>query len=122
MAGRGESQPVRRAPGMLPLNPSVAFLTKATVIGEEVEVVELRGSEIGVGVGAVCRYKGKDYRIDINSLGWLKQKPKASSGSRRTRRGAPAGSDGPPRTMRARGANGNSLGQHDRPGACLAFG
>jgi hypothetical protein len=48
---------------------------KARVIGEEVEVLELHSSEIGFGVDAVCRYKGKDYRIDINSLEWPKQKP-----------------------------------------------
>ena len=48
---------------------------KATVIGEDVEVVELRSRESGLGVDAVCRYKGKDYRIDINSLEWPKQKP-----------------------------------------------
>lgn len=48
---------------------------KATVIGEEVEVVELRRKEAGIGVDAICRYKGKDYRIDIHSLGWPKKKP-----------------------------------------------
>jgi hypothetical protein len=48
---------------------------EATVIGEPVEVVELRSREVGLGVDAVCRYKGKDYRIDINSLGWGKKKP-----------------------------------------------
>ena len=48
---------------------------KAKVIGEDVEVLELRESEVGFGVDAVCRYKGKDYRIDINSLGWPRQKP-----------------------------------------------
>src|SRR5262245_33793298 len=47
----------------------------ARVIGEEVEVVELRDREHGLGVDAVCRYKGKDYRIDINSLEWPKEKP-----------------------------------------------
>ncbi len=48
---------------------------KAKVIGEEVEVVELRCRETGFGVDAVCRYQGKDYRIDIHSLEWPKQKP-----------------------------------------------
>ena len=42
---------------------------------KEVEVVELRGREVGLGVDAVCRYKGKDYRIDIFSLEWLRRKP-----------------------------------------------
>jgi hypothetical protein len=48
---------------------------KARVIGEEVEVVELRESQVGVGVDAVCRYKGKDYCIDLFSLEWPKTKP-----------------------------------------------
>ena len=48
---------------------------RAKVIGEEVEVVELRGPEAGFGLDAVCRYKGKDYRVDLGSLEWPKQKP-----------------------------------------------
>jgi hypothetical protein len=48
---------------------------KAKVIGEEVEVVEFRTREVGIGVDAVCRYKGKDYRIDIFSLEWPRKKP-----------------------------------------------
>ena len=47
----------------------------AKVIGEPVEVVELRAPEAGFGLDAVCRYKGKDYRIDISSLEWPKKKP-----------------------------------------------
>ena len=49
---------------------------KAKVIGEEVEVVELRAPESGFGLDAMCRYKGKDYRIDLGSLEWPRQKPK----------------------------------------------
>jgi hypothetical protein len=48
---------------------------KARVIGEEVEVMELHDSKVGPGVDALCRYKGKDYRIDIFSLEWPKEKP-----------------------------------------------
>ena len=48
---------------------------KAKVIGEEVEVVELQGPESGFGMDAVCRYKGKEYRLDIGALEWPKQKP-----------------------------------------------
>jgi hypothetical protein len=48
---------------------------KAKVIGEEVEVVELRSAEYGIGVDAICRYNGKDYRINIHSLEWPRQKP-----------------------------------------------
>ncbi len=49
---------------------------KAKVLGEDVDVVELRSPESGFGLDAVCRYKDKDYKIDINSLEWPKQKPK----------------------------------------------
>jgi hypothetical protein len=38
-------------------------------------VVELRPTERGFGLDAVCRYKGKDYRIDVGSLEWPKRKP-----------------------------------------------
>jgi hypothetical protein len=48
---------------------------KAKVLGETVEVVELRHPEAGFGLYAVCRYKGKDYNIDINSIEWPKKKP-----------------------------------------------
>jgi Calcium binding len=57
------------------IDENVVCPFKATVIGEEVEVVELRSPEAGFGLNAVCRYKGKDYNIDINSLGWPKIKP-----------------------------------------------
>ena len=48
---------------------------QAKVIGEEVEVVDLRGPKAGFGVDAVCRYKDKEYRIDVRSLEWPKKKP-----------------------------------------------
>src|SRR5438132_8029467 len=48
---------------------------KAKVIGEDVEVVALDTADPGLGVVAVCRYKGKEYPIDINSLEWPKEKP-----------------------------------------------
>src|SRR5947209_3114960 len=48
---------------------------KAKVIGEEVEVVEVRAPESGFGLDVVCRYKGKDYRLDVSSLEWPKKKP-----------------------------------------------
>lgn len=55
---------------------NVACPFKAKVIGEDVDVVELRGRAVGFGVDALCRYKGKEYRIDLLSLEWSKQKPK----------------------------------------------
>ena len=57
------------------IEDNIACPFKARVIGEEVDVVELRSRAFGFGVDAVCRYKGKDYRIDINSLQWPKKKP-----------------------------------------------
>jgi hypothetical protein len=48
----------------------------AKVIGEKVEVVELRGPETGFGMDAVCRYKGTEYGIDVSSLDWPKKEPK----------------------------------------------
>jgi hypothetical protein len=54
---------------------SVVCPFKAKVIGEEVEVVQLHTHDVGFGVEAVCRYKDKDYRIDIRSLEWPKKKP-----------------------------------------------
>lgn len=48
---------------------------QAKVIGEQVEVVELRRAALGFSVDAVCRYKGKDYRIGILSLDFPKDKP-----------------------------------------------
>src|SRR5262249_2856959 len=47
----------------------------AKVIGEEVEVVDLRSPPAGFGLEAVCRYKGKDYRLDVSSLEWPRKKP-----------------------------------------------
>lgn len=47
----------------------------AKVIGEDVEVTALESHRQGFGVNAVCRYKGKEYRIDITSLEWPKVKP-----------------------------------------------
>ena len=61
---------------MTVVSDSIVCPFKAKVIGEDVEVVELREAEVGYGVDAVCRYKGKDYRINIDSLQWPKQKPK----------------------------------------------
>ena len=48
---------------------------KAKVIGEVVEVVELCAPPSGFGLDAVCRYKGKDYKIDVRSLQWPREKP-----------------------------------------------
>jgi len=49
---------------------------KAKVVGEEVEVVELRMPDSGFGLDAICRSKNKDYRVDVSSLEWPKKKPK----------------------------------------------
>jgi hypothetical protein len=47
----------------------------AKVIGETVEVTSLEVSREMLEVMAVCRYKGKEYRIAINSLEWPKERP-----------------------------------------------
>jgi hypothetical protein len=60
---------------MTMIEENVACPFKAKVMGEEVEVVELRCPESGYGLDAVCRFKGKEYKIDINSLEWPKKKP-----------------------------------------------
>ena len=43
---------------------------RAQVIGEEVEVVDLKPTSEGRGLKAVCQYKGKEYPIDVTSLEW----------------------------------------------------
>jgi hypothetical protein len=60
---------------MTMIEENVVCPFKAKVIGEEVDVVELSAPNAGLGLDAVCRYKGKDYRIDVNSLEWPKKKP-----------------------------------------------
>ena len=37
--------------------------------------MELRYPRAGFGIDAICRYKDKEYAIDIRSLAWPKQKP-----------------------------------------------
>jgi hypothetical protein len=48
----------------------------AKVLGETVEVTALESPSSGTALMAVCQYKGKEYRIDVNSLEWPKAKPK----------------------------------------------
>jgi hypothetical protein len=47
----------------------------ARVIGEPVEVTALGAPPRGMGLNAVCSYKGKEYRIDVTSLEWGKPRP-----------------------------------------------
>ena len=53
----------------------VACPFKAKVIGEEVEVTALEAPAEGIGVNAVCRHKGKEYRVDLSSLEWPPERP-----------------------------------------------
>ena len=69
----GEEEAHMGLVGMAEENVACPF--KAKVLGEEVEVVELAAKQSGLGLDAICRYKGKEYRIDIGSLEWPKQKP-----------------------------------------------
>jgi hypothetical protein len=48
---------------------------RAKVIGEEVTVLEFELTEHGCGLLAVCERKGKKYRVDLNSLEWVKPLP-----------------------------------------------
>jgi hypothetical protein len=48
---------------------------RAKVIGEEVRVVALEWPKTGYGLMAVCEYKGKQHRVDITSLEWIKPLP-----------------------------------------------
>jgi hypothetical protein len=57
------------------LEENVACPFSAKVLGEPVEVTALQGSSLAFGVKAVCRFKEKEYPIDITSLEWTKQRP-----------------------------------------------
>ncbi len=48
---------------------------RAKVIGEMVEVSGFRWRSSGYGMLAVCLSKGRTYRLDINSLEWIKPFP-----------------------------------------------
>jgi hypothetical protein len=49
---------------------------RAKVVGEDVEVTGFEWPKDGFGLYAVCQRKGKKHRVDINSLEWVKPKPK----------------------------------------------
>jgi hypothetical protein len=49
------------------------FRTK--VIGETVEVTRFEWPKSGYGMLAVCRHKGREHRVDINSLEWIEPFP-----------------------------------------------
>jgi hypothetical protein len=59
--------------GMIEDNVVCPFAAK--VIGETVEVTALEAPPAGLGLNAVCRYKDKEYRIDVASLEWPEQRP-----------------------------------------------
>jgi len=48
---------------------------QAKVIGEKVTVVALEWPETGYGMMAVCERNGKQHRVDITSLEWVKPLP-----------------------------------------------
>jgi len=58
------------------LQENVTCPFRAKVLGEEVEVVDLRGSARGRGIDAICKKQGKEYPIDIRSLEWIDPRPK----------------------------------------------
>jgi Calcium binding len=57
------------------LQDNVTCPFHAKVIGEEVEVLDLRGSANGRGIDAICKKQGKEYPIDIRSLEWIDPRP-----------------------------------------------
>ena len=48
---------------------------KAKVIGETVDVTGFEWPKSGYGLIAVCERKGKQYKVDITSLEWVKPYP-----------------------------------------------
>jgi hypothetical protein len=47
----------------------------ACVIGEPVEVLGLKPAPHGLGLHAICRYKDREYSLDLGSLEWPRKKP-----------------------------------------------
>ncbi len=47
----------------------------AKVIGEKVVVTGFEWPQAGYGLFAVCERDGRKYRVDINSLEWIKPRP-----------------------------------------------
>jgi hypothetical protein len=48
---------------------------RAKVTGEEVEVLAFESPRAGLGLHAVCRRKGKEYKVDVHSLEWIEPRP-----------------------------------------------
>ena len=48
---------------------------RAKVIGATVEVTRFEWPKSGYGMLAVCRRKGRAYRVDINSMEWIEPFP-----------------------------------------------
>lgn len=60
------------------LEDNLAFPFKALVVGEEVEVTGVEQSSSGRGIMAVCKRKGKKYRVSVTSLEWVGKPPKGA--------------------------------------------
>lgn len=48
---------------------------RAKVIGETIEVTGFKWPRSGHGLLAVCQHKGREHRVDINSLEWIEPFP-----------------------------------------------
>lgn len=48
---------------------------RAKTIGETIEVMRFAWPRSGYGMLAVCRCKGRAYRVDVNNLEWLEPFP-----------------------------------------------
>ena len=54
---------------------SVICPFEAKVIGEKVMVMDFAWPKAGYGLLAVCERNGSQYKIDVNSLEWIKPYP-----------------------------------------------
>ena len=51
---------------------------KALVVGEEVEVVGFDGGDAREGIKAICKRRGRRYKVDVLALEWPQPPPKGA--------------------------------------------
>ena len=57
------------------IEDEVACPFRARVVGEEVEVLGFEPPAEGFGLKAVCRRRGKKYKVDVSALEWVEPHP-----------------------------------------------
>jgi hypothetical protein len=57
------------------IEDEVACPFRAKVAGEDVEVLGFEAPRDGFDLKAVCRRKGKEYKLDVTSLEWVEPRP-----------------------------------------------